>query len=65
MASAVRSLTDLPIEAHLMVEHPETQVDDFITAGVNCVTIHIESTRHPHRLLQRISEAGVESGRHP
>ena len=62
MASAVRSLTDLPIEAHLMVEHPETQVDDFITAGVNCVTIHIESTRHPHRLLQRISEAGVEAG---
>ena len=62
MASAVRSLTDLPIEAHLMVEHPETQVDDFIAAGVNCVTIHIETTRHPHRLLQRISEAGVEAG---
>ena len=62
MASAVRSLTDLPIEAHLMVEHPEDQIEDFITAGVNCVTIHIETTRHPHRLLQQISEAGVEAG---
>ena len=62
MASAVRSLTDLPIEAHLMVEHPQDQIEDFIAAGVNCITIHIESTRHPHRLLQQISEAGVEAG---
>lgn len=62
MASAVRSLTELPIEAHLMVEHPEDHVGDFIEAGVNCVTIHIESTRHPHRLLQQIAERGVEAG---
>lgn len=62
MASAVRSLTELPIEAHLMVEHPEDHIEDFIAAGVNCVTVHIESTRHPHRLLQQIAEAGVEAG---
>ena len=62
MASAVRSLTELPIEAHLMVEHPEDHVEDFIAAGVNCVTIHIETTRHPHRLLQQIASAGVEAG---
>ncbi|MDE2986687.1 MAG: ribulose-phosphate 3-epimerase [Chloroflexi bacterium] len=62
MASAVRSLTELPIEAHLMVEHPEDHIEDFIAAGVNCVTIHIETTRHPHRLLQQISDAGVEAG---
>ena len=62
MASAVRTLTELPIEAHLMVEHPEDHIGDFIAAGVDCVTIHIESTRHPHRLLQQIAEAGVEAG---
>ena len=62
MASAVRSLTSLPIEAHLMVERPEDHIDDFIAAGVNCVTIHIETTRHPHRLLQQIAESGVEAG---
>lgn len=62
MASAVRALTELPIEAHLMVEHPEDHIEDFIAAGVNCVTIHIETTRHPHRLLQQITAAGVEAG---
>ena len=62
MASAVRALTELPIEAHLMVEHPEDHIEDFIAAGVNCVTIHIETTRHPHRLLQQVTEAGVEAG---
>ncbi len=62
MASAVRALTELPIEAHLMVEHPEDHIEDFIAAGVNCVTIHIETTRHPHRLLQQITDAGVEAG---
>ena len=62
MASAVRSLTSLPIEAHLMVVHPEDHIEDFIAAGVDCVTIHIESTRHPHRLLQQIADGGVEAG---
>ena len=62
MAAEVRSLTDLPIEAHLMVDEPERQVDQFIDAGVNCVTIHVESTRHTHRLLQQINARGVEAG---
>ena len=62
MALAVRRLTTLPIEAHLMVRHPEDQIDDFIEAGVDCVTIHTESTRHAHRLLQQIAERGVEAG---
>ena len=62
MAKAVRTLTSLPIEAHLMVERPEDHIEDFIDAGVDCITIHIESTRHPHRLLQQISEAGVQAG---
>lgn len=62
MAQAVRSMTALPIEAHLMVEEPERHIDDFIAAGVDCITIHIESTLHPHRLLQQIRAAGREAG---
>lgn len=62
MAEAVRSVTTLPIEAHFMVERPEDQVFDFIDAGVNCVTIHIETTRNPLRLLQQVQAHHVEAG---
>ena len=62
MLAAVRGLTDLPIEAHLMVEQPERQIEAFAAAGANCITIHLESTRHPHRVLQQIHERGCEAG---
>lgn len=62
MLQAIRPITDLPIEAHLMVEQPERQIDAFADAGANCITIHIESTRHPHRVLQRIRERGCQAG---
>ena len=62
MLEAVRGLTDLPIEAHLMVEQPERQIEAFAAAGANCITIHLESTRHPHRVLQQIHERGCEAG---
>ncbi len=42
IVEAMRPLTKLPIEAHLMVDHPETQIDDFIDAGVDSVSVHAE-----------------------
>ena len=62
MLAAIRPITALPIEAHLMVEQPERQIDAFAEAGANCITIHIESTRHPHRALQQIRAHGCEAG---
>ena len=59
---AIRPITALPIEAHLMVEQPERQIDAFAEAGANCITIHIEATRHPHRALQQIRAHGCEAG---
>ena len=62
MLAALRPLTGLPIEVHLMVEQPERQIDAFAEAGADCITIHIEATRHPHRVLQQIRERGCEAG---
>ena len=45
-----------------MVEQPERQIDAFAAAGANCITIHLESTRHPHRVLQQIHDRGCEAG---
>ena len=62
LLAAIRPITALPIEAHLMVEQPERQIDAFAEAGANCITIHIEATRHPHRALQQIRAHGCEAG---
>lgn len=62
MLQAIRPITNLPIEAHLMVEQPERQIDAFADAGANCITIHVESTLHPHRALQHIRDRGCQAG---
>ena len=60
MCEAVRAAVPLPIEAHLMVSAPERHVDDFLAAGADIVTIHVESTGRPLDLLRRIRAAGAE-----
>ena len=62
MVEAVRSVTDLPLEAHLMVTNPEDQIDAFIDAGAGTVIVHIETTPHMHRLAQAIRDKGARAG---
>lgn len=50
------------IDAHLMIEKPELQIEAFVEAGVKAITVHVESTNHLHRLLQMIRDAHVEAG---
>ena len=58
----IRKLTQLPFDVHLMVEHPENQINSFIDAGADWVTFHIEATPHAHRLIQMIHEKGKKAG---
>lgn len=62
MCRAVRPYTELPLDVHLMVEHPETQIEAFQEAGANYLTIHVEADRHAHRTLQKIRAAGMKAG---
>ena len=52
----------LPVDAHLMVEHPETHVADFAQAGAKIITIHAETGGHLHRTLALIREHGCLAG---
>ena len=61
-AGVVLRYTELPIDVHLMVEHPETQIEAFAEAGANIITIHVEADRHAHRTLQRIHSLGCRAG---
>lgn len=59
---ALRPLTALPLDAHLMVNRPENLVDEVIDAGADLVTVHGEACTHLHRCLDRIVQKGVGAG---
>ena len=60
--AALRAQTSLPFEAHLMIDNPERHWKAFADAGCEVVIVHAEATRHLHRLLQQMREAGVRAG---
>jgi ribulose-phosphate 3-epimerase len=62
IVQALRRLTDLPLDAHLMIVHPERYVDQFIDAGADIVTFHIEAVDDPRPLLARIRQRGAGAG---
>ncbi len=62
IVKAVRRITDLPLDVHLMIENPEEFIDEFIKAGADIVTVHIEADPHIHRTVHRIKEKGKKAG---
>jgi ribulose-phosphate 3-epimerase len=61
MVEALRRATDLPLDIHLMIEKPEDSLDRYL-CGVQYVSVHVESTAHLHRCLDRIRASGASAG---
>ena len=59
---ALRDVTKIPFEAHLMIERPERQFEAFAEAGCARVYFHAEATVHAHRLIESLHDLGVEAG---
>lgn len=62
VVAAVRAVTSLPLDVHLMVDRPERYVEAFASAGADLLTVHPEATVHLHRTLQQIRGLGVGAG---
>lgn len=62
IVEAIRKITSLPLDVHLMIEEPDTYLKDFIKAGADYLTVHIETSVHLHRTIQGIKERGVKAG---
>jgi len=62
ICKAIRSYTDKPIDVHLMVNHPDTQVESFAAAGADIITVHQEACVHLERTLQLIRSLGKKAG---
>ena len=59
---AVRAVTDLPVDVHLMITDPDRYLKDFIEAGADWVTVHVETCVHLHRTLACIKDLGRKAG---
>ncbi len=62
IVKAIRPVTDAPLDVHLMIVEPERYIDEFVAAGADLVTVHVEATDHVHRSLQQIRAAGAKAG---
>ena len=55
-------VTDLPLDVHLMIEHPERLIEAFRKAGADWISVHAEACTHLHRVVQQIRETGARAG---
>ncbi|MBQ9833474.1 MAG: ribulose-phosphate 3-epimerase [Clostridia bacterium] len=62
MCKAIRKYTNIPIDAHLMVNDPRKYIEQFADAGADIVTVHTEADKHIHGTLQKIKQCGMKAG---
>jgi ribulose-phosphate 3-epimerase len=62
VVEAVRKITDLPIEAHLMIENPELFIEAFVKSGASLIEVQVEATTSLYRTVQSIKELGADAG---
>ncbi|SDD41730.1 ribulose-phosphate 3-epimerase [Sporomusa acidovorans] len=62
VVAALRKVTKLPFDVHLMVTNPQDLIDAFVRAGADIITVHAETAPHLHRLIQTIKEYGKKAG---
>lgn len=59
---AIKKYATIPCDVHLMIEKPERYVEDFVKAGADYLTVHLEACTHLHGTLQHIRSLGCKSG---
>ena len=62
VVESLKKVSPVPLDVHLMIEKPERYIEDFINAGSDYLTIHVEATEKPHEILQRIRALGAKAG---
>lgn len=62
VVQALRPVTTLTLDVHLMIEQPERYLADFARAGADRLTVHVETCPHLHRTIQQIKELGLKAG---
>jgi|UniRef100_A0A7C2Z3H4 ribulose-phosphate 3-epimerase len=62
LLESIKKHCPLPLDAHLMIENPDKYIPDFIKAGADMVSVHVENTPHLHRTIDLIKSLGAKAG---
>jgi ribulose-phosphate 3-epimerase len=62
VVKALRKVTDLPLDVHLMITDADKYIEDFAEAGADWITVHVESCPHLHRTIHTIQDLGKKAG---
>lgn len=62
IVEAVKKATRLPLDVHLMIVQPEKYIENFVKAGADILTVHVEACPHLHRTVWQIKESGIRAG---
>ncbi|PIX26986.1 MAG: ribulose-phosphate 3-epimerase, partial [Chloroflexi bacterium CG_4_8_14_3_um_filter_45_15] len=62
IVASIRLWTSLPLDVHLMIEHPERHISDFAASGADIITVHVEACTHLHRTIESIKQMGKKAG---
>ena len=62
IVDAIRPMTELPLDVHLMIENPDQYIPKFVEAGADIIVVHAEAVRHLHRTIQLIKSSGKKAG---
>ncbi|MBM6618491.1 ribulose-phosphate 3-epimerase [Bacillus suaedaesalsae] len=62
IVEAIRPITSLPLDVHLMISNPDHYISGFAKAGADVISVHVEACTHLHRTIQSIKDCGVKAG---
>lgn len=62
IVEAIRPITKLPLDVHLMIDNPDQYIEAFANAGADYLTVHVEACKHLHRTIHYIKSFGVKAG---
>lgn len=62
IVNAIRPVTTLPLDVHLMIDNPDDYIDAFANAGADIISVHVEACKHLHRTIHAIKARGVKAG---
>jgi ribulose-phosphate 3-epimerase len=62
VVEAAKAATSVPLDVHVMIDNPDERVQDYLDAGADLLTFHVEAATHAHRIVSRIHASGARAG---